>query len=83
MSSCCVEKEVCSEQYPSPERSLRKLRLTRVGAEWHALEKRALAEGWTPSRYLLTLCNEELLWRESEKLRRYKRKPGCRSRKPR
>ncbi|MFP1527096.1 hypothetical protein ACLB1R_01755 [Escherichia coli] len=23
---------------------LRKLRLTRVGAEWHALEKRALAE---------------------------------------
>ncbi len=28
------------------ERSLRKLRLTRVGAEWHALEKRALAEGW-------------------------------------
>jgi hypothetical protein len=64
------------------ERSLRKLRLTRVGAEWHALEKRALAEGWTPSRYLLTLCNEELLWRESEKLRRYKRKPGCRSRKP-
>ncbi len=46
MSSCCVEKEVCSEQYPSPsERSLRKLRLTRVGAEWHALEKRALAEG--------------------------------------
>lgn len=55
------------------ERSLRKLRLTRVGAEWHALEKRALAEGWTPSRYLLTLCNEELLWRESEKLRRYKK----------
>ncbi|SQY60174.1 insertion sequence ATP-binding protein [Escherichia coli] len=56
-----------------PERSLRKLRLTRVGAEWHALEKRALAEGWTPSRYLLTLCNEELLWRESEKLRRNKK----------
>lgn len=56
-----------------PERSLRKLRLTRVGAEWHALEKRALAEGWTPSRYLLTLYNEELLWRESEKLRRYKK----------
>lgn len=55
------------------ERSLRKLRLTRVSAEWHALEKRALAEGWTPSRYLLTLCNEELLWRESEKLRRYKK----------
>ncbi|EIG78923.1 IstB-like ATP-binding domain protein [Escherichia coli 1.2741] len=55
------------------EHSLRKLRLTRVGAEWHALEKRALAEGWTPSRYLLTLCNEELLWRESEKLRRYKK----------
>ncbi len=55
------------------ERSLCKLRLTRVGAEWHALEKRALAEGWTPSRYLLTLCNEELLWRESEKLRRYKK----------
>ncbi len=49
-----------------PERSLRKLRLTRVGAEWHALEKRALAEGWTPSRYLLTLCNEELLWREAK-----------------
>ncbi|EBR7997372.1 hypothetical protein DN195_27740, partial [Salmonella enterica subsp. enterica serovar Panama] len=55
------------------ERSLRKLRLTRVSAEWHALEKRALAEGWTPSRYLLTLCNEELVWRESEKLRRYKK----------
>ncbi|EPH4535676.1 ATP-binding protein [Escherichia coli] len=55
------------------ERSLRKLRLTRVGAEWHALEKRALAEGWAPSRYLLTQCNEELLWRESEKLRRYKK----------
>lgn len=55
------------------ERCLRKLRLTRVTAEWHALEKRALAEGWTPSRYLLTLCNEELLWRESEKLRRYKK----------
>ncbi|EEG1369480.1 ATP-binding protein [Salmonella enterica] len=55
------------------ERSLRKLRLTRVGAEWHALEKRALAEGWTLSRYLLTLCNEALLWRESEKLRRYKK----------
>lgn len=55
------------------ERSLRKLRLTRVSAEWHAL-----AEGWTPSRYLLTLCNEELLWRESEKLRRYKKKRrGC------
>lgn len=47
------------------ERSQRKLRLTRVSAEWHALEKRALAEGLTPSRYLLTLCNEELLWRES------------------
>jgi hypothetical protein len=30
---------------------------------------------WTPSRYLLTLCNEELLWRESEKLRRYKGSP--------
>ncbi len=55
------------------ERRLRKLRLTCVGAEWHALEKHALAEGWIPSRYLLTLCNEELLWRESEKLRRYKK----------
>ncbi|OAO38719.1 hypothetical protein, partial [Escherichia coli] len=32
------------------ERSLRKLRLTRVGAEWHALEKRALAEGHTHQR---------------------------------
>ena len=64
------------------ERSLRKLRLTRVGAEWHALEKRALAEGWTPSRYLLTLCNEELLWRESESCAAIKRKPGCQWRKP-
>ncbi|EBL9938805.1 hypothetical protein DO481_22245 [Salmonella enterica] len=61
MSNCCVAKEVCSENIQHPERSLRKLRLTRVGAEWHALEKRALAEGWTPSRYLLTLYNEELL----------------------
>ncbi|HCD2249863.1 TPA: ATP-binding protein [Escherichia coli] len=32
------------------ERSLRKLRLTRVGAECHALEKRALAEGHTHQR---------------------------------
>ncbi|EAA3138416.1 hypothetical protein RM02_004061 [Salmonella enterica subsp. enterica] len=55
------------------ERSLCKLRLTRISAEWYTLEKRALAEGWTLSRYLLTLCNEELLWRESEKLRRYKK----------
>ena len=30
------------------ERSLRKLRLTRVSAEWHTLDKRALAEGLNP-----------------------------------
>ncbi len=35
--------------------------------------KTCAGRGWTPSRYLLTLCNEELLWRESEKLRRYKK----------
>lgn len=47
----------------------RSLRLTRASAEWHELEKRTLAEGWAPSRYLLTLCNEELQWSESEKMR--------------
>ncbi|USS95848.1 ATP-binding protein [Serratia symbiotica] len=41
------------------ERLLRKLRLTRIASEWHSQEKRALAEGWTPSRYLLSLCSEE------------------------
>jgi hypothetical protein len=74
MSSCCVERRSAVSNIHHLERSLRKLRLTRVGAEWHALEKRALAEV-DPSRYLLTLCNEELLWRESEKLRRYKGSP--------
>lgn len=53
------------------ERLLRKLRLTRVASEWHSQEKRALAEGWTPSRYLLSLCSEEATHRESERLRRY------------
>ncbi|EJF5174056.1 hypothetical protein M8S13_004432 [Salmonella enterica] len=36
------------------ERLLRRLHLTRIASEWHSQEKRALAEGWTPSRYLLT-----------------------------
>jgi len=53
------------------ERLLRKLRLTRVASEWHSQEKRALAEGWTPSRYLLSLCSEEATHRESERLQRY------------
>ncbi|USS94957.1 ATP-binding protein [Serratia symbiotica] len=53
------------------ERLLRKLRLTRIASEWHSQEKRALAEGWTPSRYLLSLCSEEATHRESERLRRY------------
>ncbi len=53
------------------ERLLRKLRLTRVASEWHSQEKRALAEGWTPSRYLLSLCSEEATHRESERRRRY------------
>lgn len=53
------------------ERLLRKLRLTRVASEWHSQEKRALAEGWTPSRYLLSLCSEEAAHRETERLRRY------------
>ncbi|OON33520.1 AAA family ATPase, partial [Izhakiella australiensis] len=53
------------------ERLLRRLRLTRMASEWHGLEKRALAEGWTPSRYLLSLCSEEAAHRESERLRRY------------
>ena len=39
------------------ERLLRRLRLTRIATEWHSQEKRALAEGWTPSRYLLSLCS--------------------------
>ncbi len=45
MSSCCVERRSAVSNIHHLERSLRKLRLTRVGAEWHALEKRALAEG--------------------------------------
>ncbi|EFT2485912.1 ATP-binding protein, partial [Salmonella enterica] len=53
------------------ERLLRRLRLTRIATEWHSQEKRALAEGWTPSRYLLSLCSEEATHRESERLRRY------------
>ncbi|EBM3801884.1 DUF815 domain-containing protein [Salmonella enterica] len=53
------------------ERLLRRLRLTRMASEWHNQEKRALAEGWTPSRYLLSLCSEEATHRESERLRRY------------
>ena len=53
------------------ERLLRRLRLTRIATEWHSQEKRALAEGWTPSRYLLSLCSEEATYRESERLRRY------------
>ncbi|NJD85396.1 hypothetical protein EWM60_08440 [Candidatus Erwinia dacicola] len=57
------------------ERPLRKLRLTRVASEWHSQEKRALAEGWTPSRYLLSLCSEEATHRESERRRRYIK--GC------
>ncbi len=77
MSNYCVARRFAVSNIHHLERSLRKLRLTRVGAEWHALEKRALAEGWTPSRYLLTLCNEELLWRESENCVVIKRRPGC------
>ncbi len=53
------------------ERLLRRLRLTRIATEWHSQEKRALAEGWTPSRYLLSLCSEEATHRESERLRRH------------
>lgn len=53
------------------ERLLRRLRLTRMASEWHSQEKRALAEGWTPSHYLLSLCSEEATHRESERLRRY------------
>lgn len=30
-----------------------------------------MAEGWTPSRYLLSLCSEEATHRECERLRRY------------
>jgi hypothetical protein len=53
------------------ERLLRRHRLTRMASEWHSQEKRALAEGSTPSRYLLSLCSEEATHRESERLRRY------------
>nr|WP_284700497.1 hypothetical protein [Serratia symbiotica] len=53
------------------ERLLRKLRLTRIASERHSQEKRALAEGWIPSRYLLSLCSEEATHREGERLRRY------------
>lgn len=53
------------------KRLLRKLRLTRIASEWHSQEKYALAEGWTPSRYLLLLCSEEAMHKESERLRRY------------
>lgn len=42
-----------------------------MASEWHSQEKRALTEGWTPSRYLLSLCSEEATHRESERLRRY------------
>ena len=47
-------------------RLLRRLRLARITTKWHSL-----AEGWAPSRYLLSLCSEEATHRKSEQLRRY------------
>lgn len=41
------------------ERLLRRLRLFQIASDWHSHEKHALAEGWTPSRYLLSLCSKE------------------------
>lgn len=55
------------------ERLLRQLRLTHIAGAWQQQEQRALAEGWTPTRYLLALCSEEASCRESERLRRYRK----------
>jgi DNA replication protein DnaC len=53
------------------ERLLRELRLSKMGMEWHPLEKVALSEGWNPSRYLLALCAEESGHRTTERQKRY------------
>ncbi len=39
------------------ERLLRQLRLTHMAGSWQHQEEQALAESWTPSRYLLELDN--------------------------
>nr|WP_284700469.1 ATP-binding protein [Serratia symbiotica] len=57
-----------SDRYPYARKNAQK---AASDAEWHSQEKRALAEGWTPSRYLLSLCSEEATYREGERLRRY------------
>ncbi|QLK87352.1 hypothetical protein E3U36_02695 [Arsenophonus endosymbiont of Aphis craccivora] len=53
------------------EKLLRELRLSKMAVEWHQLEKAALSQCWSPSRYLLVLCAEETGHRTPERRKRY------------
>ena len=55
------------------ERLLKQLKLSCMANAWRLQEQQALAESWTPAGYLLALCSEEAAYRESERLRRYRK----------
>jgi len=46
------------------------LRLPTIRQRWEELSLKASSEGWSPSQYLLTLCEEELASRQRRRLKR-------------
>jgi len=49
---------------------LGELRLPTIKQSWEELSIKANSEGWSPSQYLLTLCEEELASRQRSRLKR-------------
>lgn len=60
-----------SEYKPELKDALRALRLPVFAAEHSATGARAASEGWTFDRFLLELCQLELLQREQHRRRRF------------
>lgn len=49
---------------------LKELRLPTMSRLWEEESKKAIEEGWPPMRYLTTLCEYELSYRDNRKLKR-------------
>lgn len=50
---------------------LKQLRLPTMSRLWEVINKEAIQQGWTPLRYLTTLCEHELSHRDNRKLTRH------------
>jgi len=50
---------------------LKQLRLPTMSRLWEATNKEAVQQGWTPTRYLKTLCEYELSHRDNRRLSRH------------